>query len=1148
MRKRLRISTFILITVMAFFCFPQNTQAAQQYAFQFTGDVQTWIPTSYDIQIEVWGAGGDCSGYGYANYKQGTGYDYAGGNGGHGGYVKTKVHLSALNPISIYVGGMPDVYRYGEDGKIRETPGGWGYNNGGSGYCFRKENADYHQSWNIGPGGGSTAVKQVSTLLASAGGGGGGWAPNTGSLSAGNGGGPNGGNGATSNSGDPGPDGVSHGRNGFGGGAAAISSGVDTVIQSGVNSGDGRVIITVLNSAPPVINVITPSQNSAFGAANSILTPSISVSDADNSALTCKYYVDSETTPRDTRTISNTATAQVVGFAPLDTGLLAQGVHSLKFEVSDGDHTEYSTVTIIADRENPVLGAINISSDATSISISGSAADSLSGLDAAPYLIEINGVPGAWESSPFKTMAGLNANTLYGVKFKARDRAGNIAEAGYNIYTKAANPVLSVEEYGETSLRLVAADANPDGTKYMISCGSQYVSSSGALTGTPQWITLTNKKIAVTGLTQNTLYSFAARAQNGDGEETGTTDISAGTLAAPPAALEFTEIAQTTLKVSWPAVNGATGYDIEADGTVINNGLNNSFVHTGLTSSSVHTYRVRVRNSSGTGYWGNPSSCATLMDKPGIPGNVTAVPGKRLITVSWNQAPTATGYDIEVDGTVQDNGTGISYVHGNIEPDSVHQYRVRAKNAGGSGEWSGYVNAAVLPLPPLPPTDVTAEITKTSITLAWAEIPKTDRYEIEVDGFVYNNGNSTSYLHPDLVPLTGHKYRIRGANAGGVGEWSGYFSFATHPYEPATPENVMASASGDSISLSWYAPAFAEYYEVEINGGEIVRAPDTGFEQTGLEPGAIQTYRVRAGNISGVSQWTPPLTISASSANQSGGSSVTNTAAIVTTDTIILSWDAEAYLCEYEVEADGNLINNGFNTVFSHTGLAPGSYHDYKIRVRKPEGQGEWATVLSLSTLPLPPGAPQITKTFAANNTIQIWWDTVEGALSYDVEADGEVVTNTADITFLDENLLPGTTHQYRVRARTMTDVSPWSVLTEATTRTTLYEINCVEGEKFDFSLLAVNIQDFTGERFVVLFDSSHLEVADLCSFTPEADTMPGGDIPGTNLSVTRQDGRLEFTVNESVAPGTGWSGEITAVRFRAKAGGVTYIEYREEK
>ena len=1146
MKRKIQIGILVLTMIIAFFCFPQNTQAAQQYVFQFTGDVQTWIPTSYDIQIEVWGASGEDAGDGSMNSSGGSAY--SGGDGGLGGYVKTKVHLSSLNPISIYVGENRGNY-YDTGGATVTVPGGWGYQQGGNGYLYYRETSTTWSYWNVGSGGGSSAVKQGSIVLATAGGGGGGWdSKASSSRNGGNGGGPNGGNGATSSSGTPGPNGTSHGRNGFDGGAAAISSGVDTVIQSGVNYRHGKVIITVLNAAPPVINVIAPSQNSAFGASTSILTPSISVSDADNSGLTCKYYVDSEVNPRDTKIISNTATAQVVSFTPLDTGLLTQGVHSLKFEVSDGDHTVYSTAIIIADRENPVLGVVNVSSDATSITVSGSATDSLSGLDAAPYLIEINGVSGTWGSSPSKTMTGLNANTLYGVKFKAKDRAGNITEAGYNIYTKAVNPVLTADEYGETSLRLVATDANPAGTKYLISCGTQYVSSSGTLTSTPEWIALTNKKITVTGLTQNTLYTFAVKAQNGDGAETGTFNMSAVTLAAPPTALSFSEITQTSLRVSWPAVNGATGYDVEADGNIINNGLNNSFVHTGLTSSSVHTYRVRVRNSSGTGYWGNPSSCTTLIDKPGIPGNVTAVPGKRLITVSWNQVPAATGYDIEIDGTVQDNGTAISYVHNNIEPDSVHKYRVRAKNAGGSGEWSGYVDAVAFPMPPQPPEDIAAELTKTSIALSWAEVPKTDRYEIEVDGFVYNNGSTASYLHSNLVPLSEHKYRIRGTNAGGVGEWSEYFTFMTHPYEPAMPENVMASANMDSISLSWYASAFAEYYEVEINGSETARVPDTGFEQTGLESGVAQTYRVRAGNISGVSQWTQPLTISTSPAGESAGSSVTNTTAVVTTDTITLSWDAEAYLCEYEVEADGKLINNGFNTVFSHTGLEPGSYHNYKIRVKRPEGQGEWSTVLSLSTLPLPPGAPRITKTFAANNTIQIWWDAIEEALSYDVEVDGKVLANTADITFLHENLLPGTTHQYRVRARTMTDVSPWSEVAEVTTRTTLYEVDCVEGEEFDFSLLAVNVQDFTGEKFVVLFDSSRLEVVDLCTFTPESDTMGGGDIPGTNLSVTQQDGRLEFKVNESLAPGTCWSGEITAVRFRAKVGGLTYLDYREEK
>ena len=56
--------------------------------------------------------------------------------------------------------------------------------------------------------------------------------------------------------------------------------------------------------------------------------------------------------------------------------------------------------------------------------------------------------------------------------------------------------------------------------------------------------------------------------------------------------------------------------------------------------------------------------------------------------------PAGTGYDIEADGTVIDNGTSTSYTQSGLTPNTEHIYRIRAKNAYGTSEWTTY--AAVM--------------------------------------------------------------------------------------------------------------------------------------------------------------------------------------------------------------------------------------------------------------------------------------------------------------------------------------------------------------------------------------------------------------------------------------------------------------------
>ena len=93
---------------------------------------------------------------------------------------------------------------------------------------------------------------------------------------------------------------------------------------------------TITANRNPTVSVTSPNSNQVFGEVDSIFTPSIAVSDVDNDTLTCKYYVDSETTPRETKTVSNTVSTQTVSFNALNVSTLTEGNHTIKFEVNDG--------------------------------------------------------------------------------------------------------------------------------------------------------------------------------------------------------------------------------------------------------------------------------------------------------------------------------------------------------------------------------------------------------------------------------------------------------------------------------------------------------------------------------------------------------------------------------------------------------------------------------------------------------------------------------------------------------------------------------------------------------------------------------------------------------------------------------------------
>jgi hypothetical protein len=79
---------------------------------------------------------------------------------------------------------------------------------------------------------------------------------------------------------------------------------------------------------------------------------------------------------------------------------------------------------------------------------------------------------------------------------------------------------------------------------------------------------------------------------------TGTATITAtGTVSVvwgPPTGFTVTPFSDTRLDLSWIAMSGASGYDIERDGVVIaTDVVGTSYSDTGRTAATTYTYRAR---------------------------------------------------------------------------------------------------------------------------------------------------------------------------------------------------------------------------------------------------------------------------------------------------------------------------------------------------------------------------------------------------------------------------------------------------------------------------------------------------------------------------------------------------------------------------
>lgn len=450
---------------------------------------------------------------------------------------------------------------------------------------------------------------------------------------------------------------------------------------------------------------------------------------------------------------------------------------------------------------------------------------------------------------------------------------------------------------------------------------------------------ITDNSYLHNSLKSNSKHDYRVRAKNDNGDSEWSDKITIYTTPEVPQNLTA-EVQGNSIYVSWDKVSGATGYDIEVDGDILDNALNTRFIHSQLNLNSEHTYRVRAKNENALGAWTEPIVFST---HAGVPNNVRASATSTEITITWDLVVGAVSYDIEVDGTTVHAGDDNIYLHKNLHPLSTHKYRVRAINAGGAGEWSGLVSATTTFGKSL---HLRAVPHNTSIDLTWDKVEGATGYDILLDGEILNNGDSVSYKHAGLEPYSWHTYRVRAKYGDSLGEWSNPLTIST---VLGIPGNIKIESQSNQILLSWNSVTGATGYEVEADGKVIDNGSKVTFAHTGLLPNTKHTYRIRAKNTQVVSDWSEWTTIVT---GVTAPEVPKNLRATVTVNSIQLSWDSVDGVSGYDLEIDGQVVSGFHNTEYKHSGLEPNTMHVYRVRAKTTEGTSAWSDKLKKVTTP----------------------------------------------------------------------------------------------------------------------------------------------------------------------------------------------------
>jgi fibronectin type 3 domain-containing protein len=288
--------------------------------------------------------------------------------------------------------------------------------------------------------------------------------------------------------------------------------------------------------------------------------------------------------------------------------------------------------------------------------------------------------------------------------------------------TTPSNLTATVVNSNQINLNWTASADNVGVTGYRVErCGGI------GCTAFTQIATPTGTTYSDIGLTASTTYNYRVRASDAAGNlsgysETTTVTTQAGDTIPPttPSNLTATAVSSSQVNLSWTAATdnvGVAGYQVErcsgtgcSTFTQLATPTGTVYSDTGLTASTVYSYRVRAADGAGnlSGYSNTVTAttqAAVDNTPPSQPTNLTATSvSSSQINLSWTASTDnvgVTSYQIErcqgagcTTFTQIATQSGTTYSDMSLAASSVYNYRVRATDAAGNlSTYSAIANA-----------------------------------------------------------------------------------------------------------------------------------------------------------------------------------------------------------------------------------------------------------------------------------------------------------------------------------------------------------------------------------------------------------------------------------------------------------------------
>lgn len=488
--------------------------------------------------------------------------------------------------------------------------------------------------------------------------------------------------------------------------------------------------------------------------------------------------------------------------------------------------------------------------------------------------------------------------------------------------------------------------------------------STSAKSGFKLIVKVTGQSYVDTNVKEGTTYYYRLRAYANPGKAVygpyGA--VKGGALMLAPAKLYTTPISSSSVKVSWPAASGATGYQLfratseKGKYTRIYSGKVRNFTDTGLKEGTNYYYKViSFKTIESKNYVSLYTAVkrGVAMAAPALPK--ASMVGDTGVKLTWKAVKGADGYQL-YRATAEKgsysliwSGSGLTYTDIVPKVGTTYYYKLRVyiidSSAKVYGPFSKVRDSVVLQAPP---KITTAGAGATTVKISWSGVTGAGGYELfrtteeKVSYKKLYSGSAKSYTNSGLNSGEVYYYKVRAFKVLSGVTYYGPYSDLKPGFSLAAPTVTTSTVNLTSLKITWTAVAGASVYQLyrstSASGSYtmVVSGKDRSYTDSSVSSGTAYYYKTRAyAEIDGQKIYGP---FSAVKGGVALDSPMNVNAKAYGVTSVKVTWKSVLGATEYEVQrATGDAgsfvrVYTGEAKSFVDKNLAGGV--DYRYRVR----------------------------------------------------------------------------------------------------------------------------------------------------------------------------------------------------------------------